>query len=120
MFDFRRPATIDLLDLRRGILCRLCSDALLQRLQQRQDRPRRRCHLRRLTGQLGFDQGLQLLSRLVGEGRPVHLAAGGLDQHPGQAQHFRRLLGHRPDRLRADPHLLGIVLVILVQSGPTH
>jgi hypothetical protein len=39
---------------------------LLQRLQQRQERPRRRCRILCLPRQFGFEQGLELLRRLIG------------------------------------------------------
>src|SRR5262249_28363805 len=50
-----------LLDWRRGHLPVLRADAFLERLQQWQDRGRRRRHHCCLPGQLGFDQRLQLL-----------------------------------------------------------
>jgi hypothetical protein len=71
----------------------------------------RRCHtlqakgftaLARMPALRGLSR-LHLLGRLVGVGRPVHLAAGRLDQHPGQAQFLRRLLGQRPQAGGARP-----------------
>jgi hypothetical protein len=55
--------------------------------------------------------------RLIGKRRPVDLAAGRLDQHPRQAQLLGRLFLERPDRLRTDPHLLGIVQNVKYQRG---